>query len=93
MEDKLTINERDRRFELKSGEHTAFIEYRTSEDVYKLVHTEVPQALEGKGVGKQLVTLTINHLRENNLKFVPLCSFVMALLRRHPEWQDLVAER
>jgi predicted GNAT family acetyltransferase len=30
-------------------------------------------------------------VRDENLKIVPTCRFVSVYLRRHPEYQDLVA--
>ena len=56
-----------------------------------LVHTEVPPALAGKGVGNAIVEKTLHYLEENKLKLVPLCSFVSAYVKKHPEWKKLLA--
>ena len=56
-----------------------------------LVHTEVDPALEGKGVGSRLVAAALDDIRRRGLSFVPVCPFVRAYLRRHPEQSDLLA--
>ena len=51
-------------------------------------HTEVAAGLEGKGVGLVLLAQFIKDARANGLKIVPLCPFVNAQRRKHPEWAD-----
>lgn len=53
-------------------------------------HTGVPEALEGRGVGKALVNALIEDARANGFKIMPLCPFVRAQFARHPEWRDLM---
>ncbi|HEY3405987.1 MAG TPA: GNAT family N-acetyltransferase [Ohtaekwangia sp.] len=38
-------------------------------------HTDVSDALRGKGAGKQLVSAAVDHARKKNLKIIPLCPF------------------
>jgi predicted GNAT family acetyltransferase len=47
--------------------------------------------VEGTGVGSQLVRGALDDLRVRGLRLVPLCPFVAAYVRRHPEYADLVA--
>jgi predicted GNAT family acetyltransferase len=56
-----------------------------------LVHTEIDPALEGQGLGDRLVAGALDDLRAHGRKLVPLCPFVRAYLRRHPDQADLVA--
>jgi predicted GNAT family acetyltransferase len=51
-------------------------------------HTGVDDSLRGTGVGKALVERLVADARSENVKIVPLCSFVKALFRRHPDWAD-----
>jgi predicted GNAT family acetyltransferase len=63
--------------------------YRKRGDVVTLIHTEVVTQLEGRGLGEQLVAGALDDIRVRGLHIVPLCPFVTAYLRRHPEADDL----
>ncbi|WP_232622975.1 GNAT family N-acetyltransferase [Pareuzebyella sediminis] len=77
------------RFELNVDGQVAFIDFiRAKENKIFLTHTEVPKSLEGKGVGSTIVSKVLGYIRENNLKLVPLCPFVAAYIKRHPEKVD-----
>jgi uncharacterized protein len=80
------------RFEMGSGDSTAFVEYRRAGDRIALLHTDVPEALSGKGVGSNLVSGTLDAVRAEGLKVVPRCEFVAAHIERHPEYRDLLAD-
>lgn len=53
-------------------------------------HTEVDEALEGRGIGSKLVAGALGQLRADGRSVQPLCPYVTAYLRRHPEWADVV---
>ncbi|OPC23962.1 acetyltransferase [Elizabethkingia anophelis] len=48
-------------------------------------HTEVNPEYEGRGFAKLLLEKLVSYARENNLKIVPLCPYVHAQFKRHPE--------
>lgn len=53
-------------------------------------HTEVDPQYEGRGFAKLLLGELVSYARENSLKIVPLCPFVHAQFKRHPEdYQDI----
>ena len=54
-------------------------------------HTFVPPSHRGQGIAEQLVDALIADARASGDKIVPLCSYVAAQFRRHPEWADLKA--
>ena len=54
-------------------------------------HTHVPDALRGTGVGVSLVQFMVNDARARGIKIVPLCPFVNAIRKKHPEWADVFA--
>jgi predicted GNAT family acetyltransferase len=84
-------NPEELRYEaLRDGRLVGIIRYRTEPGVVVLVHTEVDEAVEGTGVGSQLVRGALDDLRARGLRVVPLCPFVAAYLRRHPESADIV---
>jgi predicted GNAT family acetyltransferase len=55
-----------------------------------LVHTEVSSSSEGHGLGSVLVAGALEDIRARGLRVVPLCPFVSAYIRRHPEYADLI---
>jgi predicted GNAT family acetyltransferase len=54
-------------------------------------HTGVPPQYRGHGIAEQLVKAAMDHARATGGKIVPVCSYVVAQFRRHPEWADLRA--
>jgi uncharacterized protein len=91
-EPRVTDNPRVSRYELWLGATRAgLIEYRSEPGVVFLVHTEIAPAFAGQGLGERLVAGALADLRARGLTLVPLCPFVRAYLRRHPDQADLVA--
>lgn len=68
-------------------------DYRLDGDRMIVFHTEVPRALEGRGIASVLVRAVFDEARERGLKVVPACSYVAAWARRHPDVAPLVATR
>jgi predicted GNAT family acetyltransferase len=84
-------NEAAHRYELLvDEERIGELIYRARDGVVTLIHTEVAPEFEGYGLGEQLVAYTLDDVRARGLRIVPLCPFVAAYLRRHPEYDDLV---
>ncbi|WP_225027677.1 GNAT family N-acetyltransferase [Xinfangfangia pollutisoli] len=52
-------------------------------------HTGVPDAFRGQGVGLKLVEFMVADARAHGFKIVPLCPFVNAQRKKHPEWADV----
>lgn len=90
---QLINNTERKRFELEVEGSTAYIEYiLDNQNTMYLTHTEVPRALEGKGVGSKIVSLTPEYLKENGHALAPLCPFVAKYLTKHPEWKSILAK-
>ncbi len=85
----ILINNTDspkKRFELHVEDQIVFIEYILAKgnSIY-LTHTEVPVALEGNGLGSTIIKKTLAYIRKKGYQLVPLCPFVAAYLKKHPE--------
>ena len=65
--------------------HTAELVYRLRNGRMVLIHTEVPEALGGRGLGGELVEAAIDRAVLDGLTIVPLCPFARRWLLRHPE--------
>ena len=59
--------------------------YDRGPELLYLLHTRVPPALEGQGLGSQLVLAAMELARENGLVVVPWCPFARRWLREHSE--------
>ena len=79
-------NEAAHRYELETEHGLAVAVYRQQGDSAVFTHTEVPPEDEGKGIGGRLVRAALDDMRQRGLKIVPACSFVVAFVRRHPEY-------
>ncbi|MEJ5019052.1 GNAT family N-acetyltransferase [Ochrobactrum vermis] len=53
-------------------------------------HTGAPDSMKGTGSAAALVTFMIEDARQNGMKIIPLCPYVRAQYRRHPEWADVM---
>ncbi|WP_051364237.1 GNAT family N-acetyltransferase [Flavobacterium limnosediminis] len=88
----IRINEEKECFELEVDGHIAFTEYKiTKQNIIFLTHSEVPKVLEGKGVGSALALKTLQWIKEKGYPLAPLCPFVAAYIKRHPEWKEILA--
>jgi predicted GNAT family acetyltransferase len=76
------------RFEVTVDGHLAELVYRIDGDRMVLVHTGVPEALSGRGVGGQLVTAAVAAARERGLTVDAQCPFARGWLAKHPEVLD-----
>ena len=81
------------RFEIDVGDGSfAFAEYTLPEGKIMLTHTEVPPSHGGQGIGTRLIAAALAAARERGLKVIPICPFVAANMKDHPEVQDLLDE-
>ena len=78
------------RIEMVVGHQTAFLTYRHKDKVLSVIHTEVPPAFRGKGVGDALARSALNYARAQGLTVKPYCPFVAGFISRHPEYAGLV---
>lgn len=53
-------------------------------------HTIAPESLRGTGAAAALVDFMIADARKNGFKIVPVCPYIRAQYKRHPEWQDVM---
>jgi predicted GNAT family acetyltransferase len=90
----VTVTDRpnELRYEIEvDGEVAGFLIYRREPGVLELVHTDVDPKWEGQGVGAALVKGALDDVRARDLKVRPYCPFVAAYIKRHPEYEDVVA--
>ena len=83
----------------KRGEFTLFVnDERAGEmtcvyvesDVIDVDHTGVNPELKGLGLGKHLMEEMIKFAKENKLKVIPSCPYVELMIKRNPDYQEVL---
>lgn len=73
-------------FVIEDGdERLAEMEISISGGNLTVFHTEVAEKLKGQGIGSKLLAEMVSYARKNNLKVIPLCPYVHAQFKRHPD--------
>jgi low affinity Fe/Cu permease/predicted GNAT family acetyltransferase len=86
---EVTENTAKGRFELEVEGHTALIAWRVENGVKVLHHTEVPEALGGKGVGGRLAQGVFDLLKARGEKVRVTCPFLVKWLDRNPDYKAI----
>jgi predicted GNAT family acetyltransferase len=85
-------NTASHRYELEIDGSLAKAWYREHGNVITFTHTDVPEALSGRGVGSALAKGALDAVRAAGKKVVAVCPFIATYLKRHREYDDLLAE-
>jgi predicted GNAT family acetyltransferase len=94
MEPTVTDAPDNSRYEIRDGDQLlGQAVYQRRGDQVVFTHTEVDMDKERSGLGSTLVRGALDDVRTKGGTVVPLCSFVRGWIERHPEYQDLVADR
>ena len=70
----------------EDGAEAELIYERDGDRLY-LIHTEVPDAFRGMGIGGELVAAALEVARRDGLVVVPWCPFARRWLQEHPDAQ------
>ena len=79
------------RYELEVEGGVSYATYRRQGDTLFVDHTFSPPALRGRGLAARLVRGMLADVREQGLKVVPQCSFVVDYFERFPDERDVLA--
>jgi len=71
------------RFVVRRNGAEAELVYHIHGDRMVLIHTEVPDALAGQGIGGHLVEAAVRRARSDHLTLVPWCPFARRWLQKH----------
>ena len=72
----------------KNGEEAELTYSITSPALVIADHTGVPDSFRGTGAGLAMLTQFVADARAEGFKIMPLCPFVNAQRKKHPEWAD-----
>jgi uncharacterized protein len=81
----VTDNEAASRLEVHADDKLAELIYHRNGNRLVLVHTEVPDALGGRGIGGKLVLAAVEKAAASGMTVVPLCPYARSWLERHPD--------
>ena len=80
-----------RRYRARLGDReVGYSEYETEPGRIVFTHTVVEPEFEGRGIGSRLASYAVSDARDRGLRITPVCRFVRAYLRRHPEFHSIV---
>ncbi|WP_045727261.1 GNAT family N-acetyltransferase [Xanthomonas sp. GPE 39] len=80
-----------RRFILQLDGHNAELDYVLESGRMVIVHTGVPNAIGGRGLGAQLVAAALEYAKSQGMKVVPSCSYAAVFIQRHPQYAVLLS--
>jgi uncharacterized protein len=63
----------------------AALDYTLSNDVMAITHTHVPPPIGGRGIAADLMRAALNAATAAGWQVVPVCSYAVAYMRRHPD--------
>lgn len=89
---KFTTTSKDIKFTASiHGEEIGYatLEY-SGDDKVVATHTVVRPDYRGGGIAAELIKAVVEHCRLHHLKLIPVCSYAVVALQRHPEWQDVL---
>ncbi len=76
------------------GNHAGLMTYTwAGEERFIIDHTEVEEAYNGKGVGKEMLLAAVDFARKNGKTIIPLCPFAKASFQKHEELQDVLVNQ
>ena len=73
------------RFEMVEAGQTVFADYRRAGSRLFIDHVEAPIALRGTGAAGRFMEGLVETARGEGATLVPICSYAVAWLQRHPE--------
>jgi predicted GNAT family acetyltransferase len=74
-----------RRFTADVAGERAVLDYTLADGVMTITHTGVPRPIEGRGVAAELMRQALKAARVGGWRVVPVCSYAVAYLEKHPE--------
>ncbi|MEO6958701.1 MAG: GNAT family N-acetyltransferase [Burkholderiaceae bacterium] len=82
-------NQEQHRFECIEAGYTCVLDYTLHGKQMTITHTGVPEAVGGRGIAAELTQYTLNAAQANGWTVHPVCSYAIAYIRKHPEYQSL----
>ena len=83
-------NEAENRFEVWVDGKLSKLDYNGHGDTIVMTHVGVDPDQRGLGIAGKLTQVGLEYAKEKKLRVIPMCSYVVAYIRRHPQYADLI---
>ncbi len=85
------VHDKDnKQFTMEVKGEEAKVEYELKDGKMYLVYSEVPYALRGQGIGKQLVEKTFEKLSNEGYQAVGVFGYVKSVAQRSDKWSSII---
>jgi predicted GNAT family acetyltransferase len=84
-------DKKNKRFVAEIEGHESYLSYYFIDDIIDLTYAFTPPEIRGKGIAKVVVEYALNYAKANNLKVIPTCSYVKAIVERNDTYKNLLA--
>ena len=75
------------------GKLAGFADYRTHPDRIVIIHSEIDDSYQGRGLAGMLTRTALDDIRAKGLLVTPQCPYTASYIRKHPEYVDLVDDK
>lgn len=83
-------NEYNLQFEFHQDGEIARLEYRFYKKDIAMMHTVVPESMQGQGVASALAEEAFAFAKAKNKRVMVYCPFVAKYVKKHPELSDQI---
>jgi uncharacterized protein len=83
-------NSAAQQFELRVGDLLCLLQYRVAGAKMIIFHTEVPPAVQNRGLAERMTKAALEFARAEGFKVEPRCPYTAAFLRQRREYSDLL---
>ena len=91
MDIEVKHDKKNKRFVAEIEGYEAYLSYNVFDDIIDLTYAYTPPEIRGKGIAKIVVEYALNYAKANNLKVIPTCSYVKAIVERNDTYKNLLA--
>lgn len=88
----MTLNPATGRYELVIDGHMVFARTHRNGDILYIDHVEAAPELRGTGAAGRFMEGLMGIVRAEGLQVIPICGYAASWLKRHGEYQDMMAE-
>jgi predicted GNAT family acetyltransferase len=89
---EVTQNPAENRFETWIDGQLSKLDYMVDGDTIVMMHVGVHPDHRGQGVAGKITQVALDYAADKSLRVIPMCSYVGAYIRRHPEYVELTKQ-